>query len=351
VDVSQVIAAIHWVTQHRSDAGMNIRVLNLSFGTDGSQPYLTDPLVHAVSTAWSHGIVVVVSAGNGGSGTGKLNDPAYAPRVISVGAVDGRRTWRSTDNVIPDWSSRDATRPPDLVAPGRSLVSLRVPGSAVDEQNPNARVGTSRFFRGSGTSQAAAIVSGAAALVLQQRPSLSPDQVKALLRKTALPLPRVATAAQGAGLLNLRSVVYARTPTSVQTTAPATGTGSLEGSRGSGHVAADGVELTGERDIFAAAFDAPAIAAKAELAQAWSDGSWNGKTWTGADFAADGWAAVAWSGVDWTGGLWTRSSWSRSSWSRSSWSGEGWTRSSWSRSSWSRSSWSTAGWGNQAKSG
>src|SRR5207249_10737329 len=48
VDVSQVIAAIDWVVQHRNENGMNIRVLNLSYGTNSTQPYQVDPLAYAV---------------------------------------------------------------------------------------------------------------------------------------------------------------------------------------------------------------------------------------------------------------------------------------------------------------
>ncbi|MDJ0959607.1 MAG: S8 family serine peptidase, partial [Acidimicrobiia bacterium] len=52
VDVTQVIAAIDWVVQHRNDNGMNIRVINLSFGTDSLQDYQIDPLSFAVENAW-----------------------------------------------------------------------------------------------------------------------------------------------------------------------------------------------------------------------------------------------------------------------------------------------------------
>src|SRR5436305_3092162 len=88
VDVSQVIAAIDWVVQHRHDNGMNIRVLNLSFGTQSTQPYAVDPLAYAVEQAWRHGIVVVVSGGNDGQDGSTLADPAYDPNLIAVGADD-----------------------------------------------------------------------------------------------------------------------------------------------------------------------------------------------------------------------------------------------------------------------
>ena len=72
-------------------------------------------------------------------------------------------------------------------------------------------VGT-RFTRGSGSSQSAAVVSGAAALLLQQRPGLSPDQVKALLRSTATPLATGDTRDQGQGLLDVREASQTATP-------------------------------------------------------------------------------------------------------------------------------------------
>ena len=59
VDVSQVIAAIDWVVQHRNDNGMNTRVINLAYGTDSSLDYTDDPLSWAVEVAWRKGIVVV----------------------------------------------------------------------------------------------------------------------------------------------------------------------------------------------------------------------------------------------------------------------------------------------------
>ena len=64
VDVTQVIAAIDWVVEHRTE--LNIRVLNLSYGTDSVQDPLVDPLTFAVERAWKAGIVVVVAGGNDG---------------------------------------------------------------------------------------------------------------------------------------------------------------------------------------------------------------------------------------------------------------------------------------------
>ena len=338
-DVSQVLAAIDWVVQHRNDNGMNVRVLSLSFGTDGVQDYVIDPLAYAVEVAWRKGIVVVVAAGNSGYGTAKLNNPAYDPYVIAVGADDTNGTIDVNDDVIPAWSSRgDGTRNPDLVAPGKSIAGLRAPGSYVDETNPTARVG-SRLFRGSGTSQATAAVSGAAALLLQQRPNLTPDQVKKLLTSTAAPLPAGDPVAQGAGLINVKNAAAAATPLYVQSWIPSTGTGSLEAARGSAHVTMDGVELNGERDIFGAAWNGTSWSGTS-----WSGGTWNGTSWSGTSWSGTSWSGTSWSGSSWSGTSWSGTSWSGTSWSGSSWSGSSWSGSSWSGSSWSGTSWSGSNW-------
>jgi subtilisin family serine protease len=349
-DVSQVIAAIDWVVQHRTDNGMNIRVLNLAFGTDGVQDYTLDPLAYAVEVAWKKGIVVVVAAGNSTFGSQKMNNPAYNPRVIAVGAADGKRTYDTDDDVVMEWSARgDGIRNPDFVAPGKSLVSLRSPGSFVDQRFPEGRVGD-RFFRGSGTSQAAAVVSGAAALIIQQRPSITPDQVKKLLSSTAQPIPGAPGEAQGAGMLDLKEARGKKTPPvyeAAQVWPAATGLGSLEAARGSVHVADDGVELRGEQDIFGKAWDGSSWSTAALLGSTWSGGTWNGSSWSGSSWSGSSWSGSSWSGSTWSGSTWSGSTWSGSTWSGSTWNGSTWSGSTWSGSSWSGSSWSSAGWGSQ----
>ena len=146
------------------------------------------------------------------------------------------------------------SRSPDLVAPGRSIVSLRAPNSYIDQKNPVARVTGDqddayavRYFRGSGTSQSAAVVSGVAALLLQHRPNMTPDQVKCLLTSTAYRIPNVSTRLQGAGLLDVKRAIESPTPACVQRHTRSSGTGTLEGARGGSHVADidTGVELIG----------------------------------------------------------------------------------------------------------
>jgi len=339
-DVSQVLAAIDWVVQHQNDNGMNIRVLNLSYGTDSSQSYVLDPLAYAAEQAWLHGIVVVVAAGNGGNNSDGLDDPAIDPYVIAVGASNTENTTSVRYHLPASFTSEgDGTRNPDLSAPGTHIVSLRDPGSFIDDTFGATATVSNRFFLGSGTSQAAAVVSGAAALLLSQRPNLTPDQVKALLDTHAHSMYG-RSSLKGSGELNLAAVLNAPTPNTTQAWPTSNGTGSLEAARGSQHVVgANGNQLTGEQDIFGSAVDTAALAAAEANASAWNAGIFNGASWSGSS-----WSGSSWSGASWSGASWSGSSWSGASWSGSSWSGGSWTGSSWSGASWSGASWSDAGW-------
>jgi serine protease AprX len=198
VDVSQMVAAIDWVVLHQTDsalgAGTNIRVLNLSFGTDGNTNMSTDPLAAAVENAWVHGITVVVSAGNSGftaGPTSPLDNPAYDPNVIAVGATELVGNSKSNYELAPFTSkgvtSQASGRRDDVLAPGTSITSLADPGSMIDSIFPGGRVGKD-FFKGTGTSQAAAVVSGAVALLLSRYPNLTPDAVKQLLMHGGTPV-------------------------------------------------------------------------------------------------------------------------------------------------------------------
>ena len=198
-----LLAAVKWVVDNRHARGLNIRVINLSFGADPNADYTKDILVAATEYAWQQGVVVVVSAGNNGPDAHQLDSPAIDPFAISVGGEATNGNADPSDDTIADWSSSgNASRNPDLVAPGASLVSLRDPGSYLDANFPQGEVGT-RFFKGSGTSQAAAVVSGAVADLLSKHPSLTPDQVKDLLTSTAAPIPGVDASEQGAGRIDL----------------------------------------------------------------------------------------------------------------------------------------------------
>jgi serine protease AprX len=348
-DVSQVIAALDWVAQHRTDNGMNVRVVNLSFGTEAVQPYQLDPLAAAAEHAWRNGLVVVVSGGNEGEDAGSLSNPAIDPYVIAVGASDANGTaagWVKPD--VADFSSRGTdARHVDLVAPGTSVASLRAPGSFVDTEHPEGLVSgdtTGRLFRGSGTSQAAAVVSGAAALVLQANPSLTPDQVKDLLVKTARPLAGEPVIDAGAGQLNVAAAVQAartlrvdaKHPAATQTWPQATGLGSLDAARGGSHLVDrdSGAVLAGEVDVLGTPWNPAAWSQASATATSWDGGLWMRARWSGDTWTSTGWARARWSGTAWNRARWSDASWDRARWSRARWSDASWERARWSSIPW-----------------
>jgi serine protease AprX len=361
VDVSQVIAGINWVTAHAHDNGLNIRVLNLSFGTDSLQGYETDPLAYAVEAAWRKGILVVVAAGNDGTSKQDLADPAMDPNVLAVGAEDPMQTATTLDDTIPDFSDRGTTkRGVDLVAPGTHIIGLRVPGSAVDSVIPAVKVGT-RFVRGSGTSQAAAVTSGAAALLFSARPDLTPAQAKALLAYVTTPLSKSTRKNAGAGLINAAAAVtMAKTISAAKLASlvPAqvsygTGLGTLEGARGTAHVTHGGVTLSGERDVFNKTWVPKTWTAATLAVTTWTGGSWNGSSWTGTTWATAstaaggalaGWAPRTTSGTAWSGEAWTAASWQLGGWDGRTWAAGGWDGRSWAAGGWDGRTWVDADW-------
>jgi serine protease AprX len=287
-DVSQMIAAIDWVVQNRNhDPANPIRVLNLSYGTGGMSSSTIDPLMFAVEQAWHAGIVVVVAAGNDGSLTTALTNPAMDPFVLAVGASTTNNTITTTDDDLAAYTNNSyMARKVDILAPGTSIVSLRDPGSYVDEQYTTARVGTTGF-KGSGTSQAAAVTASAAALLLQQRPWLTPDQVKQLLVSGATALSTGVAGQRGMKELNVAaSVALATPPATAQPATKGNGGGSLETTRGGNHLSSKGIMLMGEKSIFGP-FNSAAWAGLAAQKTSWNGGTWlgyrvAGDTWTGA---------------------------------------------------------------------
>ena len=157
-DAAQVIAAIDWVVQHAHDPGFNIRVINLSCGTNSKQSYGVDPLAYAAEQAWKKGIVVVAAAGNTGYQRGNaapgLANPAYDPYIIGVGGYDYMGTASYSDDVVGAYSASSAGcgaayKNPDFVADGSHQQGLRVPCSYLDQTHAEGRI-DSRYFRGSG---------------------------------------------------------------------------------------------------------------------------------------------------------------------------------------------------------
>src|SRR3954451_2136678 len=295
-DLATTIAGIQWAVTNQK--ALRIGVLNISMGAPPFPSSVDNPLDRAVEAAWAAGITVVTSAGNTGPTNGTITSPGDDPLVVTVGALDDRGTPLAADDTMTDFSAVGPTAvdgwfKPDLVASGRSVVSLRVPGSTIDVANPSARLGVGNFV-GSGTSFSAAITSGAAAILRQIDSNATPDIIKGKLLGGATGGPVRNPFVAGLGLLN---VLRASTITAVlHQTAPTAAT---------------------------------PLSTPVNLYTTGAGSAWNGSAWNGS----------AWNGSSWNGSAWNGSSWNGSSWNGSAWNGSAWNGSAWNGSSWNGSSW------------
>ncbi len=267
---SDVVSGLQWVLDNKD--AYNIRVVNVSLNTSVPQSYHTSPLDAAVEILWFNGIVVVVSSGNNGSGedNGILYPPANDPFVITVGAVDDRQTANQTDDILASFSAfgvtDDGFAKPDLVSPGTNIIAvLSWNGAKLVRGHPDHRI-EKDYFRMSGTSMAAAVTSGAIALLLQDEPGLNPDQVKYRLMATARPFSQPGA---GAGYLDIYAAVHGNTSESANT-----------------GITASQLLWTGNDPI------------------TWGSVAWNSVAWNSVAWNSVAWNSVAWNSVAWNSVAW-----------------------------------------------
>jgi serine protease AprX len=306
-DVSNILAAIQWVVSFKER--YNIRVLNLSLGTDSTQDWRVDPLNYAVERAWAAGMTVVVAASNKGPAPRTITKPADDPWVITVGATDDRGTAAPGDDQLPDFSGRGPTAhgvaKPDVVAPGAHVISLRAPGSTIDTRFPWYVDGSYR--RGSGTSMATGVVSGAVALMLQANPAFTPDRVKYALTATARDAASSDPMAVGAGVVDVNAAAFsAPAGLANRGLARSNGQGSLAASRGSVQVQLDDPLGTVLGPVLGATLTAQLLL--------WNPGGYTGAQWVPADWYLSTWEVNRWNRVSWYGNDWPSYSWHGSTW-------------------------------------
>ena len=270
VYTSDVLAGLEWVLANH--ARLHIRVVTLSLSETVPSSYVADPLDTAVEQLWKAGVVVVVSAGNLGPNSAVFA-PANDPFAITVGATDPAGTLDASDDFVATFSSSgvtlDGVRKPDVLAPGRHVVSLLPTGSALADAAPAQNRLTGEFATMSGTSFSAPQVAGAAALLLQRHRTWTPDQVKWVLVNSARPLE-----GSVAGSLDVGKATTFR---------------GVPGRTGAGlHASKFG--LKGQKT---ASF-------RAQTAQApkWDASTWNASTWNASTWNASTWNASTWNAWD-----------------------------------------------------
>jgi serine protease AprX len=363
-DVSTILAGIQWFVAHQDE--YSIDVLNLSLGSDSSQDYRLSPLNYAVERAWREGIAVVVSSGNSGPDNGTVMKPGDDPYVITVGASNDEGSVAAGDDMVPVFSSRGPTRAnglakPDVVSPGVHTVSLRSPGSSIDQQFCAQACVDGGYFRGTGTSMSTATVSGVVAQLLQRNPGLTPDQIKHRLMNTAKDIADDDPYASGAGLVNAYDAAMSLSNGVPQVFSNSTGLGLLQADRGSIGVELvtpiGQVDLLGEFiqfsdpeevDVTNPAGLVPYLSASYTLdgwdsPEDWEGAQWRGAQWRGAQWRAAVWDGAQWRATEWDGAQWRGAQWRNEDWEGAQWRGAEWDGAQWRASSW-QSHWYAAAW-------
>lgn len=300
--ISDVVNAIDWVIANRTTH--NIRVMNMSLISSVAESHKTSVLAAAVERAWFNGILVVVAAGNNGPDTMKY-PPANDPFVITVGAADPMGTVQPFDDSMAPWSSygttQDGFTKPDVVAPGRYMVStLASGGSTLAKTMPDRLVDTS-YLRLSGTSMAAPVVAGIAALAFQAHPEWTNDQVKWLLMNTALVLGTTTTTS------STDPITGAVTTASTFNGLPGQGAGQIDAEAVVRYVGTPGYANQG-------------LTISEHLTTADGTVAYNSASWSTASWSTASWSTASWSTASWSTASWSTSNWSTASWSTASWS-------------------------------
>jgi subtilisin family serine protease len=168
---STIIEGMEWA------AAQGAKVANMSLGTH-SPSRGDDPLVQAVDEiSKSTGMLFVIAADNIGPGDSTITSPGWADEALTVGAVDKQ-------DALAGFSSRgprlgDYGIKPDITAPGVDIIAARAEGTSIGP------VVDGNYMQLSGTSMAAPHVAGAAAILAQEHPGYTNQQLKDLLISTA----------------------------------------------------------------------------------------------------------------------------------------------------------------------
>jgi serine protease AprX len=309
--VGDILKATDFILANKTK--YNIKVVNMSLHAVSRASVMFDPLDQAVEKLWLNGIVVVAAAGNYGDGTpiGVQFAPGNDPFVITVGAADIGTSVGGGDDTAAPWSAYgytpDGFWKPEIAAPGRYMVAAVPPGSQLTKDKPqNVVDATKGYMQLSGTSFAAPVVSAAAAMLLAQHPTWTPDQVKGALMVTATPEPK-AGKALGVGDVNI-AAARNYNPRSGRIPNPNAGLNAFVKSA-----------IDGTKAFDAAAWQKVAMSNKAWNAAAWSDVAWSDAAWSDAAWADAAWADAAWASAAWGTVAWSDVAWSDAAWSDAAW--------------------------------
>lgn len=204
-NIDNMLAGIEWVLKNKEKYA--IRILNISIGFEaGVSETKLKHLISALENIWSCGIIIVAAAGNKGPENRSISPLGMSKNIITVGCHDLDYSKEGV-TLCETYSGRGpgffSLKKPDMVAPGTNIYSTSFKCKRKGKTFENM------YESKSGTSFATPLVSGAAALLLEQKNDLSPEQVKHRLCYTATDLKEPWNK-QGWGMLNIAKALGIR---------------------------------------------------------------------------------------------------------------------------------------------
>jgi serine protease AprX len=319
---SDTVEALQWVFDHKDE--YNIRVVNLSIQSTVEQSYHDSALDAAAEILWFNGIVVVAATGNKGPDNGfnpVLAAPANDPFIITVGASEEKGDADRANDSIASFTAYDETIDyfvkPEIIAPGKDIVSVLAGSSWWRNDHPDRFV-EGGYFRISGTSMSTPMVAGAAALLLQSEPDLTPDQVKYRLLETAGKV----------GKANYLDVYAAVTTPTIESANQGIVPHMLLAKMA---MIAYWANENGGEDI-----DWDAVN--------WDAVNWNAVNWNAVNWNAVNWNAVNWNAVNWNAVNWNAVNWNAVNWNAVNWNAVNWNAVNWNAVNWNAVNWNAVNW-------
>jgi serine protease AprX len=310
---SDTVEAMQWAFDNKEL--FNIRVVNLSINSTAEMSYHESPLNAAAEILWFNGIVVVASSGNKGPAGGYNTAnaaPANDPFILTVGASDEHDTFDRSDDTVAPYTAHGTTMEghvkPDIIAPGQDIISVLAYSSDWYNDYPERAVLGQEYFRISGTSMAAPMVTGAVALLLQAEPNLTPDQVKYRLMNTGTEL-------EGYAYLDVNDALSTTT-----------------------------YEAANEGEI------PHMLLAKMALIAYWSseecgeDCDWDNVDWDSVNWDSVNWDSVNWNSIDWASVNWNSVNWNSVNWNSVNWNSVNWNSVNWNSVNWNSVNWNSVNW-------
>jgi serine protease AprX len=319
---SDTVEALQWIFDNKDT--YNIRVVNLSIQSTVEGYYGESALNLAVEILWFNGVVVVASAGNEWSGE-YVNTikaaPANDPFIITVGASDEMGSSDRSDDVITPFTARGVSLSgyykPEIIAPGKDIVSTLAGSSEWRNEHPDRFV-KGGYFRISGTSMATPMVAGAAALLLQAEPDLTPDQVKFRLVSSSSPIEYHPYLDIYAAITSDTTEAYNWDVVPHQVLAKMA-------------LIAYWSNQNGEENIDWENVD-------------WSAVNWNAVNWNAVNWNAVNWNAVNWNAVNWNAVNWNAVNWNAVNWNAVNWNAVNWNAVNWNAVNWNAVNWNAVSW-------